>query len=153
MKIKETRGPASGTVVSWHADEGWGVLQSPELAGNVFCHFSAVEGSKYVVLDIGDEVSFTWNEVAQDGCRYSAVHVASGRADNDAAPLQDMPYGDSELLGSYETSLGVVLEPSHEEALTRAAAPAHATCTPPAAATTRPSKPPAGTSTSPSQAP
>ena len=85
-----------------------------EVTSNVFCHFSAIEDSKYVVLEIGDEVRFTWNEVAQDGCQYSAVHVTSGRAGKGTTYPQRMPYSDNEDLGGYESSLEIVLKNGNE---------------------------------------
>lgn len=83
MKVKEVRGPVGGVVTAWHPDEGWGVLRSPELSGSAFCHFSAIDEARYVILEVGEEVSFTWSEVAQDDCKYSAVHVIRGPAGND----------------------------------------------------------------------
>ena len=37
-------GIVQGTVKSWSDDVGWGVLVSPELPGEVFAHFSHIQG-------------------------------------------------------------------------------------------------------------
>ena len=34
--------PTSGTVRVWHAEEGWGVIDSAETPGGCWTHFSAV---------------------------------------------------------------------------------------------------------------
>lgn len=68
----------AGTVVSWDAEEGWGVLTSPSVPGEVWAHFSAVAGSP----NEGEAVLFTYEEARQDGYDYRAVSVRRpGRTD------------------------------------------------------------------------
>jgi CspA family cold shock protein len=67
---------AQGTVTSWHGDLGWGVLASPDVPGEVWAHFSAVEGSGYHTLVEGADVRFEYQKVHnQDGYRYVADSV------------------------------------------------------------------------------
>jgi CspA family cold shock protein len=51
---------ARGIVKDWHHDLGWGVLVSPEVPGEVWVHFSAVEGTGYRYLTEGAEVDFVY---------------------------------------------------------------------------------------------
>jgi hypothetical protein len=32
----------TGTALRWNAEDGWGVLASPEIGGHVFAHFSMI---------------------------------------------------------------------------------------------------------------
>jgi cold shock protein len=68
---------ASGTVLDWYSIEGWGVLVSPEVAGTVFAHFSAVDRPGYRELAPGQPVSFRYTTPGQDGCAHSAWYVAA----------------------------------------------------------------------------
>lgn len=71
-------GPASGTVVWWSSGEGWGVLRSEDVPGNVFCHFFAVQMLGYRDLVAGEPVTFTWEVAEQDGYHFRAVKVFRG---------------------------------------------------------------------------
>jgi CspA family cold shock protein len=64
-----------GTVARWDDDEGWGVLTSPELDGDVFAHFTHLQMEGFASLEAGDEVEFGWRSPGQDGCAYSATYV------------------------------------------------------------------------------
>ena len=59
----------------WHGDEGWGVLGSPEIRGDVWAHFSAIEGTGYRELNQGDGVEFEYRRAHQEGYRFRAVVV------------------------------------------------------------------------------
>ncbi|MEV4092750.1 cold-shock protein [Streptosporangium saharense] len=65
----------AGTVVSWDAEEGWGVLTSPSVPGEVWAHFSAVAGPSYGSLNEGEAVLFTYERARQDGYDHRAVSV------------------------------------------------------------------------------
>jgi cold shock protein len=71
-----------GVVKSWDDDEGWGVLASSAVPGDVFAHFSHVDGAGYRTLATGERVSFDWEPFpgGQDGYVYRATRVvrASG---------------------------------------------------------------------------
>jgi CspA family cold shock protein len=68
----------TGTVVSWYPEEGWGVLASPSVPGEVWVHFSAIEApsGRYRTLGEGEEILFTYERGMQDGFAYRAVAVA-----------------------------------------------------------------------------
>jgi CspA family cold shock protein len=73
--IREEHGPVDGTVVLWNDDEGWGVVASPVVAGEVWTHFSDIEGHGYLQLTPGQSVRFTYATPGQDGYPHSAVRV------------------------------------------------------------------------------
>jgi CspA family cold shock protein len=65
-----------GTVKEWNDDEGWGVLVSPDLSGEVFTHHIHIRGEDgYRTFAAGDPVVFAPDERGQDGCEYKAVWV------------------------------------------------------------------------------
>ncbi len=65
-----------GTVKNWHEEEGWGVLVSPDLPGEVFAHHVHIRGQDgYRTFAAGDPVVFEADEQGQDGCQYRARWV------------------------------------------------------------------------------
>jgi cold shock protein len=67
---------ATDGVVRWfNADEGWGVIDSPEVPGGCFVHFSNIQAPGYRELRDGQRVRFTFTAPGQDGCAFSAVSV------------------------------------------------------------------------------
>jgi CspA family cold shock protein len=64
-----------GKVRVWHAEEGWGVLDSAATPGGCWTHFSAVLVAGYRVLDTGGAVDFTFEAAEQDGYAFRAVEV------------------------------------------------------------------------------
>jgi CspA family cold shock protein len=64
-----------GTVQTWHGDLGWGILTTPGVDGDVWAHFSAIEGTGFKSLEPGDEVEFEYVRAHQEGYRYMAVLV------------------------------------------------------------------------------
>ncbi len=67
-----------GTVKSWDEDEGWGVVISPDVPGEVFAHFSNIVGDGYRALDAGEPVRFEWEAYppGQDGYFFRATQVS-----------------------------------------------------------------------------
>ena len=68
-----------GTVNYW-SDEGWGVLTSPEIPGEVWAHFSEIAEDDETgdrSLSDGDRVEFDWEFYApgQDGYFYIARNI------------------------------------------------------------------------------
>ena len=68
-----------GTVNYW-SDEGWGVLTSPEIPGEVWAHFSEIAEDDEMgdrSLSDGDRVQFDWEFYApgQDGYFYIARNI------------------------------------------------------------------------------
>jgi len=78
-----------GTVREWHADEGWGVIDSDATPGGCWAHFSGVLMSGYRFLSPGQTVSFEFETGWQDGYDYRAVAVWTG--DERPAPPDPAP--------------------------------------------------------------
>jgi CspA family cold shock protein len=66
-----------GIVKTWDEDEGWGVLTSPNVPGEVFAHFSNIDAEGYRSLRDGEHVRFDWEDfpAGQDGYFYRATRV------------------------------------------------------------------------------
>jgi CspA family cold shock protein len=74
--MAEQRGVAG--VVRWFdGDEGWGVLDAPEVPGGCFVHFSNIDMDGYRQLSAGAQVRFTFEHLdfLQDGYSYRALTV------------------------------------------------------------------------------
>lgn len=50
----------TGRVVRWDDDQGWGVLESDDISGTVFAHFSHVQMNRYRTLSPGQSVEFIY---------------------------------------------------------------------------------------------
>lgn len=70
-------GAVVGMVRWFDADEGWGVLEAPEVPGGCFVHFSSIEMPGYRQLRAGQRVRFTIERPGflQDGYSYRALAV------------------------------------------------------------------------------
>lgn len=77
LTVRETSGPVEGTTLSWSDDEGWGVLASPVVEGQVWCHFSSVDAPGYRSLKPGVAVTFTYETPGQDGYPHRAHRVTA----------------------------------------------------------------------------
>ena len=66
---------STGTVRLWHAEEGWGVLDSDATPGGCWTHCSAVLVPGYRGLYSGSAVEFTFESAEQDGYPFRAVEV------------------------------------------------------------------------------
>jgi cold shock protein len=79
MAKRKQRAPEAslGVVRSFDPDEGWGVIDAPEVPGGCFVHFSNIEMSGYRALTAGQRVRFTYERPGflQDGCPYRALVV------------------------------------------------------------------------------
>ena len=62
-------------VREWHDEEGWGVVEAPDTPGGCRVHFSHVELAGYRSLRGVDTVELDFQEVPQDGYRFTAVRV------------------------------------------------------------------------------
>ncbi|GAA2595346.1 hypothetical protein GCM10010435_87960 [Winogradskya consettensis] len=67
-----------GTVRSWNADEGWGVLDGPDVPGGCWAHFSAVAATGHRELGTGRTVVFRAEAANQDGYPFRAVKIWTG---------------------------------------------------------------------------
>ncbi len=84
----------SGVVRVWQADEGWGVIDSPDTPGGCWAHFSSVQMPGYRALRAGQPVTLDYEPAGQDGYSFSAIAVwpageAPGRTGNDAPGATD----------------------------------------------------------------
>ncbi|MFZ0088605.1 MAG: cold shock domain-containing protein [Solirubrobacteraceae bacterium] len=68
---------AVATVKSFNDEEGWGVLTSEEVPGDIWVHFSHIEGDGYRELRAGQHVDVDWEHfpAGQDGYVYRARRV------------------------------------------------------------------------------
>jgi cold shock protein len=66
-----------GTVRWFAANEGWGVIDAPEVPGGCFVHFSSIEMPGYRELRSGQRVRFTFERPGflQDGYAFRALAV------------------------------------------------------------------------------
>ncbi len=64
-----------GRVKVFHVEEGWGVITSTTVPGDVWVHYSQIEGTGYKALHEGDLVEFRYEPAKQDSWRYRAMWV------------------------------------------------------------------------------
>ena len=104
--MSEHEGAIGGRVRRWYPEEGWGVLESSELDGAVFAHFSSIrDGSGRRALEAGQQVTFTWESPGQDGYEHRAVDIFTTEARTPAEPraVQDAR--------AYSSSLTIEFDP------------------------------------------
>ncbi|WP_407672403.1 cold-shock protein [Parafrankia discariae] len=68
---------ATGTVKFFDAEQGWGVVSSPDLPPGLdaWVHFSSIEMDGYRALEAGDRVEFDYEQGEQDGYSYRVTRV------------------------------------------------------------------------------
>ncbi|WP_433342591.1 cold shock domain-containing protein [Micromonospora sp. CA-111912] len=64
-----------GIVRAYSDDEGWGIIDGPDVPGGCWVHFSAIATNGYRQLSPGQSVSFLAEAAVQDGFAYRAVKV------------------------------------------------------------------------------
>jgi len=69
------QGPVQGRVRVWHEQKGWGVLDSELTPGGCWAHFSHLLVAGHRSLTAGEAVSFTFEEVDQDGFVFRVLEV------------------------------------------------------------------------------
>jgi CspA family cold shock protein len=69
---------SSGSVREFFPDEGWGVVDSPDVPGGCWVHFSVIEMEGYRALEAGQEVTFDYEHVEQDGYTFRATRLWHG---------------------------------------------------------------------------
>jgi len=62
-----------GTVRFWMDDDGWGVVDSPDVESGIWVHFGAVEGPGYKRLAAGEPVELRCERGPQDGWDFRAT--------------------------------------------------------------------------------
>jgi CspA family cold shock protein len=96
---------STGTVRTFNADEGWGVLDAPDTPGGCWVHFSAIVAAGYRSLTAGDHVRFHAERGEQDGFAYRATKVWTGGTEP-PDPVHDEPSS-----GAYQSSLTLTVDP------------------------------------------
>jgi CspA family cold shock protein len=59
----------------WHADEGWGVIDSEDTPGGCWAHYSSVLVPGYRALGAGQSVTLDVERAEQDGYSFRAIGV------------------------------------------------------------------------------
>jgi CspA family cold shock protein len=96
----------TGRVQRWYPEEGWGVLESRDLDGTVFAHFSSIrDQTGWRGLETGQQVAFTWELPGQDGCDYRAVDIYTTEARTPAEPPA------TQNADAYSSSLTIEFDP------------------------------------------
>jgi cold shock protein len=74
---RDQPGAVAGVVRWYSEDEGWGVIDAPEVPGGCFVHFSNIEVDGYRALSKGQHVRLTYEDPGflQDGYPYRALSV------------------------------------------------------------------------------
>jgi cold shock protein len=75
-----------GSVRRFDADDGWGVIDGPDVPGGCWVHFSAIAGNGYRQVSAGQRVWFRAEAASQDGFAFRAVKVWTGEAEPAAGP-------------------------------------------------------------------
>ena len=76
-KVFPGQAPVAGVVTWFDVDEGWGVIEAPEVPGGCFVHFANIQMAGYRELQAGQRVRFTFERPGflQDGYAYRALAV------------------------------------------------------------------------------
>jgi cold shock protein len=81
--MERTRhGPVTGLIAVWHDEEGWGVIRSHDVDGEIWAHFSNIEMSGYHELHTDEEVRLTYETPGQDGYPHRAITITKGTRNN-----------------------------------------------------------------------
>ena len=64
-----------GRVKFYKSEEGWGGIESDEAPGDVWVHFSVIEGDGFRTLAAGETVEFRYEAAQQDRWRFRATWV------------------------------------------------------------------------------
>jgi len=98
-----------GSVRSFFPDEGWGVIDGPDVPGGCWVLFSAIAADGYRQLAVGERVCFIAEAVSQDGFDFRAVKVWTGDVEPrlaEPAPNESAP----DESGAYHSSLTLTFD-------------------------------------------
>jgi CspA family cold shock protein len=95
---------SSGSVRTFDADEGWGVIDGPDVPGGCWVHFSAIEMPGFRALVAGQRVTFRAEAANQDGFAFRATKVWTGA---DEPPDQPPTRGNS---AAYRSTLTLTFD-------------------------------------------
>lgn len=90
-----------GRVRIWHDDQGWGVIDSEATPGGCWTHYSSLLVDGFQTLAAGQEVTFTFEAIEQDGYPFRAVQVWP--ADRAPVPTREK----SEPSTAYHSTLNI----------------------------------------------
>ncbi len=76
-----------GRVKFFRPEKGWGGIVSADVPGDVWVHFSVIDGGGYRDLHEGEEVEFRYEEAQQDSWRYRATFVCPVTPEPQADPV------------------------------------------------------------------
>ena len=65
----------NGTVKWFNPDKGFGFISNDDGSGDIFVHFSAIQGEGYRTLSEGDRVSFVSEQDPKNTEKLRAVNV------------------------------------------------------------------------------
>ena len=65
----------NGTVKLFNPDKGFGFISNDDGSGDIFVHFSAIQGEGYRTLSEGDRVSFDTEQDPKNTEKLRAVNV------------------------------------------------------------------------------
>ncbi len=65
----------NGTVKWFNPDKGFGFISNDDGSGDIFVHFSAIQGEGYRTLSEGDRVSFDTEQDPKNTEKLRAVNV------------------------------------------------------------------------------
>ena len=82
---------AEGTVVVWHDEAGWGVVECAETPGGCWTHYSALAIPGYRSLEPGQAVHLEHEPADQDGYHFRATRVRPRDAAPAGPPTADNP--------------------------------------------------------------
>ena len=102
---------SGGTVRDYHPDDGWGVIDGPDVPGGCWVHFSSIAMGGYRQLRPGQQVSFRAEAADQDGFAFRAIQVwpdGTVQAGPDGAPVVDPA-----VSCAYSSSLTLTFDPPH----------------------------------------
>ena len=77
MSKRDDSPACRGTVKFFKAEKGWGGIESREVPGDVWVHFSVIDGTGYRSLEAGERVEFRYRAAQQDRWRFVATWVRS----------------------------------------------------------------------------
>jgi len=112
--LSRTHPPVRGTVRSWNAEEGWGVVDSPQTAGGCWVHASAVQVPGPQELAPGTGVELLWVDADQDGYLYRALSVRPDGVDPSYERPAAPQAGSGAEAGAYGGALGLGLGPDFD---------------------------------------
>jgi CspA family cold shock protein len=101
-----------GSVRTFDADEGWGVIDGPDVPGGCWVHFSAIAMDGFRELLPARQVSFRAEAASQDGFAFRAVKVWM---DGVEPPDRPRTRGNT---AAYHSSLTLTFDPPNPDGVT-----------------------------------